>query len=153
MFLLVTLNRFLTTENIIGGVSKNVCWFWIDLFWSSKSSKSSTVWKKSKYGIFSGPHFSVCGVNSEIYFVSLRIQSEYGKIWIRKNCIWTLFTQCSPVNILMESIFVEKMWIINQFYFVSNEIATHIFFEACCILLTLWLMNDYKNFTKMAWWL
>ena len=44
-----------------------------------------TTWKVSKYGIFSGPYFPVFGVNAEIYFVNLRIQSEYRKIRTRKN--------------------------------------------------------------------
>ena len=31
----------------------------------------------SKYGVFSGPYFSVVGLNTETYGVNLRIQSEY----------------------------------------------------------------------------
>ena len=45
----------------------------------------STIWKPSKYGVFSGPYFPVFGLNMEIYGVNLRIQSEYGKIRSRKN--------------------------------------------------------------------
>ena len=40
----------------------------------------NTVWKVSKYGVFSGLYFLVFGLNTEIYFVNLRIQSECGKI-------------------------------------------------------------------------
>ena len=32
---------------------------------------------------YSGPYFSAFGLNAERYAVSLRIQSKYGKIWIR----------------------------------------------------------------------
>ena len=46
-----------------------------------------TAWKVSKYGVFSGPYFPVCGLNSERYFVSLRIQSECGKIRTRKSSV------------------------------------------------------------------
>ena len=39
---------------------------------------SNTASKVSKYGVISGPYFPVFGLNTEIYFVNLRIQSEYG---------------------------------------------------------------------------
>ena len=38
-----------------------------------------TAWEVSKYGIFSGPYFPVFGMNTKIYFVNLRIPSEYKK--------------------------------------------------------------------------
>ena len=41
--------------------------------------------KFSEYGVFCGPYFSVFGLNTEIYGVNLRIQSEYRKIRTRKN--------------------------------------------------------------------
>ena len=44
------------------------------------SSNQSTVWKKSKYGVFSGPYFPVLGLNT-------------GKYGPEKLHIWTLFTQ------------------------------------------------------------
>ena len=54
-----------------------------------------TAWNVSKYGVLSGPYFPAFGLNTERYFVSLRIQSECGKIRTRKNSvIWTYYTQC-----------------------------------------------------------
>ena len=54
-----------------------------------------TALKVSKCVVFSGPYFSVFGLNTEIYSVYLRIQSEYRKMRTRKNSvIWKLFTQC-----------------------------------------------------------
>ena len=45
------------------------------------------------WSVFS-PHFPAFKVNTDRYGVSLRIQSECGKMWNRKNLrIWTLFTQ------------------------------------------------------------
>ena len=55
--------------------------------------KTTTAWKVSKYGVFSGPYFSAFGQNTEIYLVNHRIQSEYRKIGPEKLRIWTLFTQ------------------------------------------------------------
>ena len=44
--------------------------------------------KCPKYGDFSGPYFLAFGLNTERYFVCLRIQSECGKIRTRKNSIF-----------------------------------------------------------------
>ena len=38
-----------------------------------------------KYGVFHGPYFAVFGLNTEIYGVTIRIQSEYGKMWTRET--------------------------------------------------------------------
>ena len=42
--------------------------------------QTSTTWKVTKYGVISGPYFPAFGLNTERYFVSLRIQTEGGKI-------------------------------------------------------------------------
>ena len=52
-----------------------------------------TAWEVSKYGVFSGRHFPVFGLNTEIYTVNLRIQSEYRKRQTRKNSVFALFKQ------------------------------------------------------------
>ena len=55
--------------------------------------QNCTAWKVSKYGFFSGPYFPVPGLNTEIYFVNLRIQSEYGKIRTKKNSAFGHFSR------------------------------------------------------------
>ena len=53
---------------------------------------SSTAWKVSKYGVVSCMYFPAFGMNTEIYYVNLHIQSEYRKIRTRNNSLfWTLF--------------------------------------------------------------
>ena len=47
--------------------------------------KFCTAWKVSKCGVFSGPYFRIFWLNTEIYSVNLRIQSEYRKIRTRNN--------------------------------------------------------------------
>ena len=42
---------------------------------------------------YSGPHFSSFGLNIERYFVSLRIQSECGKLRPRKNSVFGHFSR------------------------------------------------------------
>ena len=55
--------------------------------------KATTAWKVSKYGVFSGPYFPAFGLNTERYFVSLRIQSEWGKIRTIKNSAFGQFSR------------------------------------------------------------
>ena len=70
----------------------------------------------SKYGVFSGPYFPAFGLNTERYGVSLRIQSECGKIRTGKNFarlrsktqtyqkklrIWTRFTQWTETKFFL----------------------------------------------------
>ena len=47
--------------------------------------RGNTVWKVSKYGVFSGPYFPAFGMNTEKYGVSLCIQSKCRKIRTRKT--------------------------------------------------------------------
>ena len=51
----------------------------------SHCMKSVRIWR------FSGPYFPAFELNIERYFVSPRIQSEYGKILIRKTPNMGLF--------------------------------------------------------------
>ena len=67
---------------------------WITFFWSRLAL---TTWKVSKYGVFSGPYFPVLGLNTERCGVSLRIQSEYGKIRTRKNSVFEHFSRRARV--------------------------------------------------------
>ena len=66
---------------------RQVCWFLSD----------ATMWKVSKYGVFSGLHFREFKLNTEIYAVDLRIQSEYGKIRTRKNSAFGHFLRSEHV--------------------------------------------------------
>ena len=46
---------------------------------------------ESKYGVTYGPYFPVFGLNTKIYSVNLRIQSEYRKIQARNNSVFGHF--------------------------------------------------------------
>ena len=52
-----------------------------------------TAWKVSKYEVFSGPYFPAFELNMERYEISLRIQSECGKIRTRKNSVFGHFSR------------------------------------------------------------
>ena len=59
-----------------------------------------TMWKVSKYGVFSGPYFRVFGLNTEILWwskspYSVRIQENTDREKIR---IWALFTQWGGIK-------------------------------------------------------
>ena len=49
--------------------------------------------KMSKYVVISGPYFPVFGLNTEIYGVNLRIQSEYRKIRTRNSTVFGLISR------------------------------------------------------------
>ena len=51
-----------------------------------------TARKVSKYGVISGLHFPLFGLNTEIYSVNLRILSEYRKIRTRNNFVFGHFS-------------------------------------------------------------
>ena len=56
-----------------------------------------TAWKVSKYGVISGPYFTAFELNTEIYSVNLRIQSEHMKIWTRKNSVFGHFSRSDTI--------------------------------------------------------
>ena len=57
-----------------------------------------TVWKVSKYGVFSSPYFPVFGMNTEIYSVNLCIHCEYSKIRTTKNSVSGHFSRSGSLN-------------------------------------------------------
>ena len=63
----------------------------ITLWWRENWWTTITMWKVSKYGVFSGPYFPLFGLNTERYGVNLHIQSECGKIRTRKNSVFGHF--------------------------------------------------------------
>ena len=82
------------------------------LLTSKKQMPADTAWKvTTKYGVFSGPYFPVFGLNTKRYSVSLRIQSECGKIRTRKNSVFRHFTQCEYLicSLLMVFYFLYKL--------------------------------------------
>ena len=56
--------------------------------------ENTTAWKVFKHEVFSGPHFPVFWLNTEIYSinVNLRIQQEYGKIKTWNNSVFANFS-------------------------------------------------------------
>ena len=78
--------------------------------------RTFTAWKVSKYGVFSGPHFPVFGLNSEIYSVNLPTQSEYRKIRTRKNSVFRHFLR-SVYDDYFLSDFVISVSFCNKFLY------------------------------------
>ena len=60
----------------ISWITNKNLWLWYQLERKACSKKFLTVWKVSKYGVFSGPYFPTFGLNTERYSVYLRIQSK-----------------------------------------------------------------------------
>ena len=57
-----------------------------------------TAWEVFKYGVISGPYFPVFELNTEIYSVNLRIQSEYRKIRTRNNSVFEHFSRSDMLS-------------------------------------------------------
>ena len=66
--------------------------------------KAISAWKVSKYGVFPGLYFPAFGLNTERYFVSLRIQLECEKIRSEKapylDSIYAVYCLSNLANIL-----------------------------------------------------
>ena len=79
---------------------------------SSNIQIMDTVWNVSKYGVFCGPYFPAFGLNTERYFVSLRIQSECGKIRTRKNSVFGHFLHSAYTYVLAKILQISsyKNW-------------------------------------------
>ena len=67
-------------------------------FESLSSYTSSSLREVSKYGIISGPYFPSFELNTERHLVSLRIQSECGKIRTRNYSVFGHFSR-SYINL------------------------------------------------------
>ena len=61
--------------------------------WRRRWKVIFTVWKVSKYGVFSGPYFPAFGLNTERHGVSLHIQAKCEKIRTRKNTVFGHFSR------------------------------------------------------------
>ena len=69
-------------------------------FINSKTRCTYTVCNMSKYGVFFGSYFPVFGLlNTERYFVSLRIHSKCGKIRTRKISIFGHFSRSFTLTV------------------------------------------------------
>ena len=73
---------------------------WQPPYW--KLYDEVTAWKVSKCGVFCGSYFPMFGLYMEIYSINLRIQSEYRKIWTRKNPVFGHFSRsdCFSLSVI-----------------------------------------------------
>ena len=69
-----------------------------------------TVCKVSKYGVTSGQYFPVFWLNTEIYRLNLRIQSEYRKIPSRNNSGFGYYSGSAVIPIMMHFNHDGKSW-------------------------------------------
>ena len=93
---------------------------------------SFTVQKVFKYGVFSGLYFPLYGLNTEIYGINLRIQSEYRKTQTRKNSVFGHFSRNVGLNATFEKEkrkqndhnnirFSFKFFTVSQLYLCVHE--------------------------------
>ena len=85
----------------------------------------NTAWKVSKYGVFSGPYFPAFGLNTERYGLSLRIQSECGKIRTRKNSVVGHFSRVKGSG------FLKKVLRCFIWFIFSQRTTARCYSEIC----------------------
>ena len=66
-----------------------------------RTTSTYAACKVPKYEVFSGPYFSAFGLNTERYGVSLRIQSECGKVQTRKTPNTDTFYAVNPFQFVL----------------------------------------------------
>ena len=93
----------------------------------------------SKYGVFSGPYFTVFGLNTEIYSVNLHIQSECRKIGTRKNSLFGHFSR----SIIIIFVIID----INSFHYIMKLLQKYVnlFFAEIAIVNATNLKQSYDH--------
>ena len=129
-----------------------------------------------KYGVFSGSYFPAFGLNAErqkcpnsefflvcIFlhsdWVSLRIQSECGKIRTKKKLgIWTLFTQCVlfTINITFTSASFVSLCYPSTFhirFLKNNYLTSKLTFTLLClaVVVCITLLFYFAFFSHWIW--
>ena len=124
------------------------CYIW-------RNTHSTTAWKVSKYGGFSVPYFPTFGLNTERYSVSLRIQSEGGKIRTRKNSVFEHFSRSARASKLTAcTTFLEVLSAysgdtVTSFTFLFFTFVPVLPLKYCIVYSWLWKSSNYviKNFS------
>ena len=85
-----------------------------------------TVWKVSKYGVFSDLYFPAFELNTERSGVSLHIQSECGKTRTRKNSVFGLF---SSRDIYKNCLVMQKLagYVIGNVFHIAKLCEPHLY--------------------------
>ena len=93
----------------------------------------------SKYGVFSGPYFTVFGLNTEIYSVNLHIQSECRKIGTRKNSLFGHFSR----SVIIIFVIID----INSFHYIMKLLQKYVnlFFAEIAIVNATNLKQSYDH--------
>ena len=98
--------------------------------------------KSVQYRAFSGPYIPVLGVNTEIYPVNLRIQSEYRKILTRKNSVFEHFSRSATIDgSECENIFGKKNWFTGNQFVLQSKVALSTSVHAKLLVLEIWFIS------------
>ena len=116
--------------------------------------------KQPNYGVFSGPYFPVFVLNTEIYAVNLRIQSEYEEIQTRKNSVFRYFH--AVLYLSKES--AKSMWLKNismnlwpifagesQIVSLREKCPNTEFFLVCIFPYSVWIREE-KDQKRLRIW-
>ena len=92
---------------------------WRDHDFEEITTFNTTLWKVSKCEVFSGPYFSVFGLNTEIFWVNLLIQWEYRNVGTRRNSVVGHFLNKQRIKLaILSSLF-------SGFRIIKHTIKSH----------------------------
>ena len=118
---------------------------WKELLHKIKQLKTHTAWKATKYAVFSGPYFPEFRLNTERYGVSLRIQSECGKIQTRKNFVFGHFSRSvSGRKLIKDDIMTKKCGFILVFPVFLSTLSTS--FCSFTLKFTFFISKTFKSY-------
>ena len=94
---------------------------------------------------FSGPYFPVFGMNTEIYGVNLRIQSEYSKIQTRKNSVFGYFSRSHNNKQILILKPREHLATIEIMWYIPRNLMLLFFGRYQLFMLFIGLSNRYSH--------
>ena len=104
----------------------------------------------SKYGVISGPCFSVFELNTEIYGVNLRIQSKYRKMRTRNNSVFGHFSRSDSFKKLYFTLTLRSIG--SRFLLLvscKNVNNTHAYMTIFILLNRMWIRTCIYLLTNM----
>ena len=121
---------------------------------------SFTAWKVSKYGVISGPYFPAFGLITERYELSLRIQSECGKIRTWNNSYLDTFH--AVINAYFDQMFSKTLcklvfkflqaygkWAFSEFALLKEQMDLEAILN---IFVVIWKMfNQTRTISVEIW--
>ena len=155
-------------SSIFQFIKNPYCWIYCSytlciLFYSETKINLSLREKCPNTDFFSGPYFPAFGLNTDRYFVSLRIQSECEKIRTRKNSVFehlsrSLFYLLSFTFILFPSLHHSLSFVAIRYHSLYHLVSLLVIrcdslsFAVTCCRSLLFVVTCYHSLSLVVSW-